>query len=130
MFTPASGFEVSLMTIDSWVNSGSTPVLATFTLFNNNQLVSTTPFAASPEVLGVPHTVTAFGNSYFSGPLRLHVTPESSRAISFDNVTLDVRQVVVSGAVPEPATWLLMILGFGLIGGSMRRRRDPSVRLA
>ncbi|RYD27570.1 MAG: PEP-CTERM sorting domain-containing protein [Lysobacteraceae bacterium] len=25
-------------------------------------------------------------------------------------------------AVPEPMTWSLMILGFGLIGGTMRRR--------
>lgn len=32
------------------------------------------------------------------------------------------------GAVPEPATWALMMLGFGLIGGVMRtgRRRDAS----
>ena len=27
-----------------------------------------------------------------------------------------------TGAVPEPATWTMMILGFGLIGGSMRRK--------
>ena len=26
------------------------------------------------------------------------------------------------GAVPEPATWLMMIIGFGLIGAGMRRR--------
>ncbi len=26
------------------------------------------------------------------------------------------------GAIPEPATWALMILGFGLVGGMMRRR--------
>ncbi len=26
-------------------------------------------------------------------------------------------------AVPEPATWAMMILGFGLVGGAMRRRR-------
>jgi choice-of-anchor C domain-containing protein len=26
-------------------------------------------------------------------------------------------------AVPEPATWALMILGFGAVGGAMRRRR-------
>ena len=25
------------------------------------------------------------------------------------------------GAVPEPATWAMMILGFGMIGGTMRR---------
>jgi choice-of-anchor A domain-containing protein len=27
------------------------------------------------------------------------------------------------GAVPEPANWVMMIAGFGLIGGAMRRRR-------
>ena len=30
--------------------------------------------------------------------------------------------VAASGAVPEPATWAMMIAGFGLIGGSMRSR--------
>ncbi|MFT3975936.1 MAG: FxDxF family PEP-CTERM protein [Sphingomonas bacterium] len=34
-------------------------------------------------------------------------------------------------AVPEPATWAMMILGFGLIGGAMRyRRRETAVRFA
>ena len=28
-------------------------------------------------------------------------------------------------AVPEPATWAMMILGFGLIGGVLRARRRP-----
>lgn len=32
-------------------------------------------------------------------------------------------------AVPEPATWAMMILGFGLLGGSMRRQ-SRKVRLA
>jgi PEP-CTERM motif len=27
------------------------------------------------------------------------------------------------GAVPEPATWAMMIMGFGFVGGAMRRRR-------
>ncbi|MBU3077347.1 PEPxxWA-CTERM sorting domain-containing protein [Sphingomonas sp. XMGL2] len=31
--------------------------------------------------------------------------------------------VQVPGAVPEPATWAMMIGGFGLVGASMRRRR-------
>jgi PEP-CTERM motif len=29
-------------------------------------------------------------------------------------------------AVPEPATWALMILGFGLVGGAMRRRKPTT----
>lgn len=32
--------------------------------------------------------------------------------------------------VPEPATWALMILGFGAIGGAMRRRPSPNTQLA
>lgn len=35
---------------------------------------------------------------------------------------------VTFAAVPEPATWALMILGFGVVGYAMRRR--PSVRFS
>ena len=41
----------------------------------------------------------------------------------------DVRQIRLDevgavGAVPEPGTWLMMLLGFGAIGFGMRRRRS------
>lgn len=39
---------------------------------------------------------------------------ESGGATLFDNVTLS--------AVPEPASWTMMIAGFGFIGAAMRRR--------
>ena len=32
----------------------------------------------------------------------------------------------VAAAVPEPSVWALMVLGFGAIGGAMRRRRNPA----
>lgn len=32
--------------------------------------------------------------------------------------------------VPEPATWAMMIVGFGLVGGTMRRRQRATVRFA
>jgi probable HAF family extracellular repeat protein len=36
---------------------------------------------------------------------------------------------IPQGAVPEPATWALMILGFGLVAGVMRRpRREVRIR--
>jgi hypothetical protein len=34
-----------------------------------------------------------------------------------------LRLVLAAGAVPEPGTWALMLLGFGGIGMAMRRRR-------
>lgn len=36
----------------------------------------------------------------------------------------------VSGAVPEPATWAMMMLGFGIVGSSIRRRRQQAVRVS
>ena len=32
-----------------------------------------------------------------------------------------------AGAVPEPATWAMMLAGFGIIGGSLRRRQRTSL---
>lgn len=32
-------------------------------------------------------------------------------------------KIEVSGGVPEPATWAMMIMGFGVVGAAMRRRR-------
>lgn len=34
------------------------------------------------------------------------------------------------GAVPEPTTWMMLILGFGLIGFSMRRRPTQALQMA
>ena len=38
--------------------------------------------------------------------------------------TQGVDNVSVSGAVPEPASWAMLIAGFGLVGGAARRRRS------
>lgn len=34
---------------------------------------------------------------------------------------------VASGAVPEPASWALMLVGFGAVGSAMRRRQRTAV---
>lgn len=42
---------------------------------------------------------------------------------SFDVVTYDaVFDITAASGVPEPATWAMMLLGFGAIGFAMRRR--------
>ncbi|GEM_PF-1114694 len=42
----------------------------------------------------------------------------------------DVRFAIGKGGVPEPAAWALMLSGFGLVGGAMRRRRALEVTYA
>ena len=37
-------------------------------------------------------------------------------------VTINYTPADVAAAVPEPATWAMMIMGFGLVGSAMRRR--------
>jgi len=32
--------------------------------------------------------------------------------------------------VPEPSTWLMMILGFGLVGGVMRSKRRENLTVS
>lgn len=45
--------------------------------------------------------------------------------LAFDNApTADLLLTTATGGVPEPAAWALMILGFGLSGATLRRRRD------
>ncbi len=34
---------------------------------------------------------------------------------------------LTAGAVPEPASWAMLIAGFGLVGATMRRRRTMTV---
>ena len=40
-----------------------------------------------------------------------------------DNVTYTAPRV---GEIPEPATWALMLLGFGAVGALIRRRAEPA----
>ncbi|MEW5686069.1 MAG: PEPxxWA-CTERM sorting domain-containing protein [Pseudomonadota bacterium] len=48
---------------------------------------------------------------------------QGQRLAFFDNVRLDA-SAINAGAVPEPATWAMMILGFGGMGAVLRRRND------
>lgn len=51
---------------------------------------------------------------------------------SFAYFAYDRLTILSTGAVPEPATWMTMILGFGLVGYSLRKRQaiKTAVRFA
>lgn len=68
-------------------------------------------------------------------PLALRWAEESEQIASFDTAGFDTAAPVTTNlvtaggsdsaaiaAVPEPATWAMMLVGFGLLGATMRRR--------
>jgi hypothetical protein len=48
--------------------------------------------------------------------------------IAFDDITFGSAIVGGGGAVPEPASWAMMVAGFGLAGHALRRRRRTALR--
>ncbi len=72
---------------------------------------------------------TVFGSSlqsnFVSGTNTLAVTVRNFRG-SGNPTGLKMSALVT--AVPEPGTWLLMLMGFGFVGFQMRRRQKTQVR--
>lgn len=50
--------------------------------------------------------------------------------LAFAGLTIDSVPIDPPGAVPEPGTWAMMILGFGAVGGAMRSRRRNRVSVS
>lgn len=48
----------------------------------------------------------------------------TTNAFEIDNLAINSPTPGTNSAVPEPATWAMMLLGFGAAGFSMRRRRS------
>jgi hypothetical protein len=45
-------------------------------------------------------------------------------------VAFEIDDIAVAGVIPEPASWALMIAGFGLVGAAMRRQRLAPARVS
>jgi len=50
--------------------------------------------------------------------------------VAIDNLKITLNTQDRTGAVPEPATWALMIAGFGLAGAALRRSRQAAAALS
>lgn len=98
-----------------------------------------TAFAADGSLLGsVSNTglgieflglVTNDGNERIRGVLFSLVGAEPA-GFAIDSLRFGRRGQVINPSVPEPATWAMLILGFGFVGGAMRRKGFTKVKYA
>jgi hypothetical protein len=122
--------------------------------FNTSIAPSLYTFSATTDLGGLTTLDFSLANSLFTSPiagLNYYGPADGSPVQTFEsNVTLRLSQslsysvaggatygadrlgtVTVSrSAAPEPASWAMMVGGFGVIGGAMRRRQRTSVRFA
>jgi hypothetical protein len=90
-------------------------------------LLSGNQFTVSVPVALLPSTGATPANYGFNVWLREGATVTGNSQITDfapDNALLSAHGIV--HAVPEPATWLTMLLGFGFVGGALRFRRNQS----
>ncbi|MBL9069908.1 MAG: PEPxxWA-CTERM sorting domain-containing protein [Sphingopyxis sp.] len=112
----------------------STGILEQLTVRNSlrssvNQFYATADYMSPFSYVAQPGDVS---DASVSGFARHLVDTNTGKFISRTYVqfrTTSVSSEVLQSAVPEPATWATMLLGFGLIGGGMRYRRRQRVRV-
>ena len=110
----------------TWLNrtGGSDDLGGTYTI---SDLGTTTlgSGVGNPRASGTyaPFTgLSAFNGTSVNGAWTLTIADQFGADVG-NLRSWDLSLTGVSGAVPEPSTWAMMLIGFGAIGVSMRRRR-------
>ena len=93
-------------TIGALYTSGSDAVL-----FNANNVAT--------------NAAITYGNGTFAGGGTL-----ANPSTDFASTTSFFGPNFTFGAVPEPASWAMLLMGFGVMGGALRRRRTVTVTYA
>ncbi len=101
----ASGYSWNPVSFGLYVNG------ARVAFSDNDVMTSATPQYVSTSYRGLVDEVRIYNvNGYASFDSFDYSSGGLPRALSLN-----------AGAIPEPASWALMIVGFGLVGGAMRR---------
>ena len=111
--------DITAFSLDASRSNGSTDGTLTLYGYLNGSLTSTNSVA-----LGAINSWSTIGLTGLFDQVTITGTGTDFHPFGIDNINF------TAGAVPEPGTWAMMLLGFGGIGMAMRRRRQPLLQAA
>jgi hypothetical protein len=104
----------------------SAPTLTAGCLFSNTCRAAV-PYGLGMDNLGEPVVLSMLAANNSAGSVFADAVFAVGDEFHYD-ATNDAQiwtHFTLENAVPEPATWALMLVGFGAIGGALRRSRKP-----
>jgi len=125
--------KVNLVSLDSisstlvryWADNALVSVLV-----NGTQIFSANPASGAQQfVAGSGLTFNSNVAVWQLGANTINFIVRNDGTNSTGNPVALMAEISVPGSVPEPGTWMLMILGLGAVGFAMRRRQNATVRL-
>ena len=120
-FGPTKAFSFVLGSLDTYNTLTLKYENGTSQSYIGGQIINDLTFPSGNQISGETNGVVTY--SAASGPRIVGAVFQSSQnSFEVDNLA--------TGAVPEPATWAMMIGGFGLVGAVSRRRSRQAVAYA
>ena len=98
--------------------------LGSFDVRSYSASIAPITLAAGTYWFSLQNAVTTGGNPFYWD---VNHGPSSAFQTSIGEIDSESFTLHSNGAVPEPASWALILGGFGLIGGAMRSRRKAVV---
>lgn len=119
-FTPGAGFEIRMLGFDERRRSATGGLVPTYDLVDlasNSSIWSRSAgsFSGSRAV--------DVSSSWSASGLRFSFSNEGGGSLGLRNLSFEIREASTFPAVPEPASWAMLLFGFGLTGAIARRRQ-------
>lgn len=95
-----------------------------------NGLTTAPPGGSLVSVAADGTRKTIFSSPGLITPTGLEIGADGAFYVTNFSAAEGIGQVLRIAAIPEPAMWAMMLLGFGAVGGAMRRKQVPALQPA